>query len=54
MSRRKKYKYNGGKILSFILILFGITVIILCLPLWVWAVILGIICIFGGINIYSK
>lgn len=52
MSRRNKY--NKSKIVSFILILFGIIVIILCLPLWVWAVILGIICIFGGINIYSK
>lgn len=45
---------RNGKILSFILIGAGIAILLICMPVWIWFVLAGIILILLGIDIYKK
>ncbi|MCX7884344.1 MAG: hypothetical protein N2448_04865 [Caloramator sp.] len=52
MSRQKNYK--AKIICAFMLMLSGIVLLAIWLPCWVWFVLIGIVLIVLGINIYYK
>lgn len=52
MSKQRNYMIKI--ICSFLLILTGIVLLAIWLPCWVWFVLIGLILIVLGINIYFK
>lgn len=52
MSKQKFYKTNI--ICAFILVLSGIVLLAVWLPYWVWFVLIGLVLIVLGINVYYK
>lgn len=48
-----KGKFNIRRVLPLLMIIFGFTIILFWVPIWIWFVIVGIGLILIGFNIYN-